>query len=176
MSSSATYHQNQLQRTPRATRRPASIAELAQRAKDDHYDDRRELKYHLRNAEKYRRTAKELVKAGDLEAAFVEFAKASTLVLEKIPTHRDYHGMLTSEQRRNLALVGIFFWFSSVLCSPSHCIRSRDDLANIQEAPLVEANTSNRLWLYTIQHGYLPLDHVSATEIDDSRSGIRVHL
>ena len=142
MSSSAAYHQNQLQRTPRATRRPASIAELAQRAKDDSYDDRRELKYHLRNAEKYRRTAKELVKAGDLETAFVEFAKASTLVLEKIPTHRDYHGMLTSEQRRNLALVGIFFFFcfSPVLCSPSHCIRSRDDLAKIQEPPLVEAD------------------------------------
>jgi hypothetical protein len=105
MSSSTTYAQINVQRTPRATRRPASIAELAQSAKDDNYDERRELKYHLRNAEKYRRTAKELVKVGDLENAFVEFAKAATLVLEKLPVHRDYHAVLTTEQRQNLALV-----------------------------------------------------------------------
>ncbi len=61
-------------------------------------------KQHLRAAEKNRRTAKELHKASDLEAAFVEYAKAATLVLEKVPTHLDYH-TLTNDQQRNLALV-----------------------------------------------------------------------
>jgi STAM-binding protein len=92
------------QRTPRPHRRPASIAELAARAQNGLYDERRDLKQHLRAAEKNRRTAKELHKAGDLEAAFVEYAKAATLVLEKVPTHRDYH-TLTNDQQRNLALV-----------------------------------------------------------------------
>jgi STAM-binding protein len=105
MNSSAQHPQGSVQRTPRPKRRPASIAELAQRAKDDAYDERREIKQHLRDAEKYRRTAKELVKAGDLETAFVEFAKAATLVLEKLPTHRDYLTTLNKEQRSNLALV-----------------------------------------------------------------------
>jgi hypothetical protein len=105
MNSSAAYTPNGGQRTPRAYRRPASIAELAHRAQDGLYEDHRDLKYHLRNAEKFRRTAKELLKAGDLEAAFVEYAKAATLVLEKLPTHRDYQTVLTSEQRHNLGLV-----------------------------------------------------------------------
>lgn len=113
---SATYTPNSVQRTPRQYRRPASIAELAHRAQDGLYDETRDLKHYLRNAEKYRRTAKELLKAGDTEAAFVEFAKAATLVLEKLPTHRDYHSLLTNEQRHNLGLVRIRYSVSSQVC------------------------------------------------------------
>jgi len=114
MNSSGAYTPNGAPRTPRPYRRPASIAELAHRAQEGLYDERRDLKHYLRNAEKYRRTAKELLRAGDLEAAFVEFAKAATLVLEKLPTHRDYHNLLNSEQRHNLGLVSLYF-FSAFL-------------------------------------------------------------
>jgi hypothetical protein len=100
-----THHSQTILDTPRQTRRPASIAELAQHARDDLDIDDRELKFHLRNAEKYRRTGKELVSSGNLEAAFVEFAKAASLVLETLPAHRDYRALLSREQRHNLSLV-----------------------------------------------------------------------
>ncbi|KAJ7250347.1 hypothetical protein C8J57DRAFT_996459, partial [Mycena rebaudengoi] len=40
------------------------------------------------------------------ERAFVAFARAATLILDTIPGHRDYTGVLTAEQRDNLAKVG----------------------------------------------------------------------
>ena len=69
--------------------------------------DKAKLKDYLRIAEKYRKEGKELAKQGDLEAAFVLLAKAATLVLEKLPKHRDYYTLLNDEQQNNLALVCI---------------------------------------------------------------------
>lgn len=92
-------------RTAVTPRRPASIAELAERAKVDVWDDSREFKHHLRAAEKYRREGKECAKKGDLETAFVQLARAATLVLEKLPSHRDYNTVLNVNQRHNLGLV-----------------------------------------------------------------------
>jgi USP8 dimerisation domain len=135
MSSQPIHSQGSINRTPRPSRRPASIEELAERAKDDHYDGRRDLKYHLRNADKFRRTAKELVKAGDLEAAFVEFAKAATLVLEKLPYHRDYHSVLTAEQRHNLALVRFIPLFL-VLSAPEFVWQKRPNFALMHQSLL----------------------------------------
>ncbi|GJE86468.1 Mov34-domain-containing protein [Phanerochaete sordida] len=40
------------------------------------------------------------------EEAFVELAVAATIVVEKLPTHREYHTVLHGEQRRNLAVNG----------------------------------------------------------------------
>ncbi|PPQ79036.1 hypothetical protein CVT25_002345 [Psilocybe cyanescens] len=93
-------------RTAVTPRRPASIAELAERAKVDVWDDSREFKHHLRAAEKYRREGKECAKKGDLETAFVQLARAATLVLEKLPSHRDYNTVLNVNQRHNLGLNG----------------------------------------------------------------------
>jgi len=96
-----------------SSRRPATIPELAERALDNLWDDKANLKHYLRIAEKYRRDGKELAKQGDIESAFVLLAKAATLVLEKLPTHRDYQVLLTAEQQNNLALVrGVLtlFW------------------------------------------------------------------
>ncbi|KAJ2932850.1 hypothetical protein H1R20_g4245, partial [Candolleomyces eurysporus] len=87
-------------------RRPATIPELAERALIDLSDDKAKLKDYLRIAEKYRKEGKELIKQGDLEAAFVLLAKAATLVLEKLPKHRDYYSLLNDEQQNNLALNG----------------------------------------------------------------------
>ncbi|KAF8879809.1 hypothetical protein BD779DRAFT_1550629 [Infundibulicybe gibba] len=100
MSFSAPYNSNSRQQYQQnsPSRRPASIAELAERALESLWDDNRDLKYYLRLAEKYRRDGKELLREGDLETA--------TLVLERIPSHRDYHTVLNTSQRHNLGLNG----------------------------------------------------------------------
>lgn len=87
-------------------KRPSSITELAQQALLDLWDDSKDFKYYLRVAEKYRKEGKEYGRKGDLENAFIQLARAATLVLEKLPNHRDYNTMLTSSQRHNLSLVG----------------------------------------------------------------------
>jgi STAM-binding protein len=92
---------------PTAAKRPASIAELAQKATINLYDDSKDFKYYLRLAEKHRKEGKEFAKRGDLEGAFVELARAATLVLEKLPMHKDYHSVLNPMQRQNLGLVRI---------------------------------------------------------------------
>jgi STAM-binding protein len=90
------------------TKRPASIAELAEMAMQNLWDESKDFKHYLRMAEKYRREGKECAKKGDLEGAFVQLARAATLVLEKLPMHRDYKGILNDNQRQNLSLVRIY--------------------------------------------------------------------
>ncbi|KAF8064862.1 hypothetical protein FPV67DRAFT_1671168 [Lyophyllum atratum] len=87
-------------------RKPSSIAQLAEAALDNLWDETRDLKYYLRTAEKYRKVARQHVVENDLESAFIMFAKAATLVLEKIPTHRDFATLLNQAQRQNLTLNG----------------------------------------------------------------------
>ncbi|KAI5891053.1 uncharacterized protein SCHCODRAFT_02628001 [Schizophyllum commune H4-8] len=91
-------------RTP--SRRPASIGELAERALDNLWDDRKDLKFYLRQAEQYRKDGKAFAAHGDHENAFVSFARAATLVLDKLPMHRDYRTMLSDKHRHNLGLNG----------------------------------------------------------------------
>ncbi|KAH9974434.1 hypothetical protein BGW80DRAFT_1304054 [Lactifluus volemus] len=86
--------------------RPHSIVELAERARLSLGDDPRPFKSWLRIAENARREAKGLQDQGDLESAFVEFARAATIVLEKIPAHPDYRVLLTPTQRHNMGLHG----------------------------------------------------------------------
>jgi STAM-binding protein len=95
---------------PRAgpSRRPATISELADRANIP-WDESKGFKYHLKLAEKYRRDGKEYAKSGDMENAFVELAKAATLVLEKLPEYSHYNAKLNGNQRHNLGLVCSFF-------------------------------------------------------------------
>jgi STAM-binding protein len=95
---------------PRAgpSRRPATISELAERANIP-WDESKGFKHHLKLAEKYRRDGKEYARSGDMENAFVELAKAATLVLERLPEHPDYNTKLNSAQRHNLGLVCPFY-------------------------------------------------------------------
>ena len=111
------YHDTQSQDTsrlsnPRAgpSRRPATISELAERANIP-WDESRGFKYHLKLAEKLRREGKEYARLGDMENAFVELAKAATLVLERLPEHPDYNAKLNANQRHNLGLVCPLFYF-----------------------------------------------------------------
>ena len=107
------YHDTQSLNTsrhnPRAgpSRRPATISELAERANIP-WDESKGFKYHLKLAEKYRREGKEYARSGDMENAFVELAKAATLVLERLPEHPDYNAKLNPNQRHNLGLVCSF--------------------------------------------------------------------
>ena len=89
--------------------RPYSIGELAERAKQILGEDPKPFKAWLRIAENARRDAKGFQELGDLESAFVEYAKAATIVLEKIPAHPDYRVLLTTTQRHNMGLVSYLY-------------------------------------------------------------------
>lgn len=99
--------------SPQDQYRPRSIAELATEANEGLWDPSKPLKHWLRTAEKARKSGNSYVEAGDYELAFIEYARAATLVLEKLPTHREYQILLTSAQRANLGLVSII---SLVVC------------------------------------------------------------
>ncbi|KIJ97731.1 hypothetical protein K443DRAFT_681294 [Laccaria amethystina LaAM-08-1] len=88
------------------SKRPASISELAERAMDYLWDENKNLKHHLRVAEKCHRDGKKFMRTGDLENAFVQFARAASLVLEKLTQHRDYYTLLNTAQRQKLGLNG----------------------------------------------------------------------
>jgi hypothetical protein len=88
-------------------RRPASLAELAERARNNGWDPNLGIKHWLKTAEKHRNKGNALVSSGDLEAGFVELATAATIVLEKVPTHREYSTMLNPTLRKNLGEVRV---------------------------------------------------------------------
>ncbi|KAF8816045.1 hypothetical protein BYT27DRAFT_7078304 [Phlegmacium glaucopus] len=96
------YSSNLPRQNPRS-RRPATISELADRA-NVVWDESRGFRYYIRLAEKYRNEGKDHARAGDMENAFVEFARAATLVIERLPEHPDYRARLTDDQRHNLGL------------------------------------------------------------------------
>lgn len=81
------------------------IAELAEQARDNDWDESGSIKYYLRLAEQYRHDGKGFLEQSDLESAFVAYARAASLVLEKVPNVRGYDTKLSSAQRNNLSLV-----------------------------------------------------------------------
>jgi len=87
--------------------RPATIAELADKSREDLWDPNKHLKHWLRTAELARKSGKQYAESGDYERSFVQLARAATIILEKMPTHKDYHTLLTSSQRHNLVLVSL---------------------------------------------------------------------
>ncbi|KZT26101.1 hypothetical protein NEOLEDRAFT_270265 [Neolentinus lepideus HHB14362 ss-1] len=106
---------------PRSANRPPSISELATLAKEGLLNGPKDLKHYLRTAQRSRDLGKEYVKAGDLEAAFVEFARAASIVLDILPAHQDYLSLLNESQRHNLGLVRYLslvyaFYVSRLLC------------------------------------------------------------
>ncbi|KAF8980190.1 hypothetical protein BDQ17DRAFT_1263985 [Cyathus striatus] len=90
---------------------PSSIADLLAHTVDGLWDDTKELKHFLCLAETYCHKGKEYYDKGNLENAFVYFAKAATLVLDKISTHRDYDVKLKPVHKNNLDLVHFFTTF-----------------------------------------------------------------
>lgn len=108
-----------LSNTPRADpslTRPPTISELAKRAHIPWDNECMGLKHYLKLAEKHRREGKQYARLGDAENAFVELAKAATLVLERVPEHPDYNTMLNPTQQHNLSMVcPLFFSFLFVI-------------------------------------------------------------
>ena len=89
--------------TSPSPRVPASLEELSKRARVD-WDPSRDFKYWLKLAEKTRHAGQAYDQYGDVENAFIEYAKATTLILEKIPLHRDYMTRLDDVQRSTLKM------------------------------------------------------------------------
>ncbi|KAF7348451.1 Kinase-like protein [Mycena venus] len=101
--------------------RPATISELANTAAEAAPPAGRDLKHYLDLAQGHRKagaTYMTRATAGgnprpgtepvglSMERAFIEFARAVTLIEETIPAHQEYHNMLSVEQRENLAANG----------------------------------------------------------------------
>jgi len=85
--------------------RPYYIGELEERAKQILGEGTKPFKDWLLIAENARRDAKRFQGQGDLESAFVEYSKAATIVLEKIPAHPGYRIFLSTTQRHKMGLV-----------------------------------------------------------------------
>ncbi|KAH7929023.1 Mov34-domain-containing protein [Leucogyrophana mollusca] len=106
MSSAPSSARRPSPRQVNTTRRPPSIAELADRALSGLWDPSKGLKQWLKTADTFRKAGRAYAEAGDFESAFSEYAKAATIILEKLPTHKEYYTLLTSTQRHNLGLNG----------------------------------------------------------------------
>ncbi|KAJ7870998.1 hypothetical protein B0H14DRAFT_2345466, partial [Mycena olivaceomarginata] len=93
--------------------RPATIAETAAETAETAAPPGRDLKHYIRVAESHRKTGAAGGGGGaeavglDMEHAFIEYACAATLIVETIPTHRDYQAGLSAEPKRNLKAVGL---------------------------------------------------------------------
>ena len=73
--------------------RPHSIEELAKISGQAKYDRFGDIKQDLRYAEVYLAEGKKDLEAGDLEWAFIHFARTATLVLQRMPTNAHYNEM-----------------------------------------------------------------------------------
>ncbi|KAF8477666.1 hypothetical protein DFH94DRAFT_87640 [Russula ochroleuca] len=88
--------------------RPHSVAELEECARQCCVDIK-PFKAWLRIAENARRDAKSFHEQGNLESAFVEYEKAATVMLEKIPAHPDFRVFLNAKQRIDVSVVSYFY-------------------------------------------------------------------
>lgn len=89
-------------------RRPATILELADKAREISWEGNTTLKHWLKAAEKHRNAGNTHVDRGEIEFGFVELARAATIVMEKVPAHKDYSTMLNASHRKNLGTVRFF--------------------------------------------------------------------
>ena len=85
--------------------RPHSTGELAEIARRSLGADPRPFNTWLRIVENARRDAKTFAEQGNIESAFMEYAKAVTIVLEKIPYYPEYRALHNSMQRNDMGLV-----------------------------------------------------------------------
>ncbi|EJD51825.1 Mov34-domain-containing protein [Auricularia subglabra TFB-10046 SS5] len=84
---------------------PRSIAELAKAAQSYPYDGTKSLKDILVGASALRKQGDQYAVDGDLENAFICYARAATIVVERVPTHSNYRE-LSHVHRHNLTLNG----------------------------------------------------------------------
>ncbi|KAG1840887.1 hypothetical protein C8R48DRAFT_781620 [Suillus tomentosus] len=89
-----------------SSRRPSTIAELSECALSNLWDPSKGLKQWLKKADGFRKAGRAYAEAGELEEAFMEYAKSATIILEKLPMHKEYYTLLSPTQRHNLGLNG----------------------------------------------------------------------
>lgn len=87
--------------------RPATIAELANRARQAPWDPSKGIMFWMKIAGTKTQAGNSRVDAGDLESAVVEYIQAATIILEKLPAYPEYNLSLNAEQRHNLKLVSM---------------------------------------------------------------------
>ncbi|KAF9254780.1 Mov34-domain-containing protein [Marasmius fiardii PR-910] len=133
-------------------RRPSSIAELAQKARNNHLRENQNLKYYLKHAESNRREAFKYVQAGDLESAFISFARTASLILEMLPSHPDYRTGLDETQRANLNMNG------------------QEILDNLGQ---LKRRISDRYELYRKEHPEIEESHQRALQAQNAYEGSR---
>jgi hypothetical protein len=104
-----------LERKPR----PATIPELAEKSREDLWDPNKHLKHWLTTATLARKSGKQYAENGDYERSFIQLARAASIILEKMPTHKDYHTLLTNSQRNNLVLVSLYLFPPRRVLSPT---------------------------------------------------------
>ncbi|CAE7130661.1 unnamed protein product [Rhizoctonia solani] len=80
------------------SRRPFSIAELAARSRPTGYDATKSLKDLLRIANSECNAGDNARSTGDVEFAFIHYAKASTLMLEELPGHPKFVELTPAQQ------------------------------------------------------------------------------
>ncbi|OJA19098.1 hypothetical protein AZE42_10046 [Rhizopogon vesiculosus] len=89
-----------------SSRIPLTVAELSERALYNLWDPSKGLKQWLKKADGFRKAGRAHAEAGELEEAFMEYAKCATIILEKLPMHKEYYTLLSPTQRHNLGLNG----------------------------------------------------------------------
>ena len=89
--------------------RPQLPSELGERAQKSLGDAARPFKVWLRMAEDAKRDANRFHEQGDFESAFLEFARAATIILQKIPSHPDYRVLISQKQRHNIGMVSYLY-------------------------------------------------------------------
>ncbi|XP_006455066.1 hypothetical protein AGABI2DRAFT_121015 [Agaricus bisporus var. bisporus H97] len=90
----------------RRTHRPASISELKQKALSVELDLTQEFKRCLKETEMWRNKGRDYLEKGDLERAFMLFARSATMALDTLPLHPQYMTNLKEHQRQNLSWHG----------------------------------------------------------------------
>lgn len=107
-----------------SSRRPSTIAELSERALHNLWDPSKSLRQWLKKAYGFRKAGRAHAADGELEEAFMEYAKSATIILEKLPMHEQY-AVLSLTERHNLGLVSIPVLISSLISSIGHELLTR---------------------------------------------------
>jgi len=94
---------------PERKTRPATIRELADMSREDLWDPEKSIRHWVNAEDLARRTGKHYAMNGDYERGFAQLTRSAS-ILENIPTHKDYHMLLTST-RDNLISVILSFFF-----------------------------------------------------------------
>lgn len=82
--------------------KPANIADLAALAREVKWDPKTPFREILQKAQMHDDLGKAAAAEGDIELAFVQYAKAATLIFDEVPTRPDYLIGTNEQQKKAL--------------------------------------------------------------------------